>query len=137
MVKNANWKHAGLTLLELTLAIALFAIVLAAAAQALISYHSALTLQRQRNEAVLHCRSVISEMRNVRENNPGDFPNAILSRWPNGGVVAGFNTLPQEQIVVAYTDVNANPLEVIVTCSWVDLRGRPAIATVSTLLTDR
>lgn len=129
--------QSGLTLLELTIAVALFAIVLGAAAQALISYHSALTLQRQRNEALLHCRSVINEMRNVRQNNPNDFPNAILTRWPNGSVVTDFNTLPQEQVQVSYVDVNANPLEVIVTCTWRDLRNRPATVTLSTLLTDR
>ncbi len=137
MVYRSRRGQEGLTLLELTIAVALFAIVLGAAAQALISYHSALTLQRQRNEALLHCRSVINEMRNVRESNPNDFPNAILSRWPNGGVVAGFNTLPQEQITVAYTDVNANPLEVVVTCTWRDMRNRPASVSLSTMLTDR
>ena len=127
----------GVTLLELTIAVAVFAVVLGAAATTLVSFHVAMDLQNQRAVGIQHCRSVLSQIREVRNNNPTNFPGAVLAQWPDGSSVAALASLPQEQLVVGYTNTNANPLEVTVTCMWRDLRGRPAMLSVSTLLTDR
>ncbi|MBN2310854.1 MAG: type II secretion system protein [Candidatus Hydrogenedentes bacterium] len=127
----------GFTLLELTIAVAVFIVILAATAQALVSYYVTMDIQNQRVAAVRNCTGVISAMRSVRDANPGDFPDAIVDQWPDGAVVSGAGSLPQEQITVHYTDSTANPLEVTVTSQWADLRGRSLTTSVSSLLTDR
>ncbi|MCC6489265.1 MAG: hypothetical protein IT364_17320 [Candidatus Hydrogenedentes bacterium] len=136
------WHHGlkrneGVTLMELTFAVALFSVVLGATAQSLISYYVALDTQNQRHTAIRNCTGIVSNMRDVRDANPESFPEALTSVWLDSTEVAGVGTLPQEVITVDYVDPNANPLEVTVTSEWVDLRGRPMTVSVSTLLTDR
>ena len=82
------------------------------------------------------CRGILNEMRNVRANNPGNFPDAITDQWPNGAEVGGINILPENAFIVTYTDPDANPLEVTVTCNWVSLPGRGMTVSVTTILTD-
>ncbi|MBM3289648.1 MAG: prepilin-type N-terminal cleavage/methylation domain-containing protein [Candidatus Hydrogenedentes bacterium] len=125
----------GFTLLELVTALAIFTIVLGATAQALISYYTALDFQDQRNTALRHCTAVISQMREVRDDNPDDFPGAIVARWPDDGAVADVPTMRAEAVNVSYVNPNADPLEVTVRTQWVDLHGRPATFSVSTMLT--
>ena len=127
-------KH-GFTLLELVTAMAIFTMVLGATAQALISYYTALDFQNQRNSALRHCTAVISQMREERDNSPDDFPDAVVARWPNDTAVAGAGSMRAEIVDVNYTNPNGDPLEVTVRSQWVDLRGRPAAMSVTTLLT--
>ena len=127
----------GFTLVELMLAVAILVGVLAASAQALVSYYAAMQLQHQRNVATQECRSVLSQMRNVRDtSSPNSFPGIITDAWPDGAAVSGQSALPHEQLVVAYTDASGNPLEVVVTCTWQDRSGHPASVRISTRLTD-
>lgn len=127
----------GVTLLELTIAMAVFTVVLGATAQALISYYVALDVQNQRHTAIRNCTGIISNMRDVRDANPESFPDAIVAIWPDGGQVANAGSLPQEVITVDYVNPAANPLEITVRSNWVDLRGHPISLSVSSLLTDR
>ena len=127
----------GVTLLELTIAMAVFAVILGATAQALISYYVALDAQNQRHTALRNCTGVISNMRDVRDANPASFPSAITALWPDGAAVAGAGSLNQEQVTVDYVNPNANPLEITVSSQWADMRGRPMSVGVSTILTDR
>ena len=134
-------ENQGLTLLELTLAVAIFAIVIGAAAQALVRYHMTMKLQSQRNVAVQHCRGVLNQIREVRSTSSEPFPDDILAQWSNNWTSPATTEFPldplaQEQLMVTYTNTAANPLEVTVTSSWMDLRGRPMTISVSTLLTD-
>lgn len=130
-------RNEGVTLMELTMAVALFSVVLGATAQSLISYYVALDTQNQRHTAIRNCTGIVSNMRDVRDANPESFPEALTSVWLDETEVAGVGTLPQEVVTVDYVDPNANPLEVTVTSEWVDLRGRPMTVSVTTLLTDR
>jgi len=127
----------GVTLLELTIAMAVFTVVLGATAQSLISYYVALDTQNQRHTAVRNCTGIVSNMRDVRDANPDDFPDAIVALWPDDAEVEGAGSLPQEVITIDYVNPNANPLEFTVRSRWVDLRGRPVTLAVSTMLTDR
>jgi type II secretory pathway pseudopilin PulG len=127
----------GVTLLELTIAMAVFMVILGATAQSLVSYYVVLDTQNQRHTAVRNCAGIISYMRDIRDDNPNSFPDAILASWPDGGEVAGAGSLPQEVITVEYVNPNANPLEVTLRSQWADLRGRPVVLNVSTILTDR
>jgi prepilin-type N-terminal cleavage/methylation domain-containing protein len=127
----------GVTLLELTIAMAVFTVVLGATAQALVSYYVALDTQNQRHTAVRNCTGIVSNMRDVRDSNPDNFPGAIVALWPNGAEVEGAGSLSQESITVDYVNPIANPLEITIRSQWVDLRGRPVSLSVSTLMTDR
>ncbi|MBX7258320.1 MAG: prepilin-type N-terminal cleavage/methylation domain-containing protein [Candidatus Hydrogenedentes bacterium] len=126
----------GVTLLELTIAIALFAIVMGATATSLVSYYVALDMQNQRHSAIKDCATILSNMRDVRNTNPDDFPDAITAVWPDGTTIPNAGTLPQETITVDYVNPNANPLEVTITCTWVDMRGRQLTAALSSVLAD-
>ena len=125
----------GFTLVELVVAMSIFTVVLGATAQALISYYAALDFQNQRNTAIRNCTTVISQMREVRDDNVDNFPDAITTEWPDGAMIDGAGTLPQETIDVDYVNPNANPIEVTVRSQWVDLRGRPMSVSVTTMLT--
>lgn len=130
-------RNEGVTLMELTFAVALFSVVLGATAQSLISYYVALDTQNQRHTAIRNCTGILSNMRDVRDANPENFPDALTAVWPDETEVGGVGALPQEAVTVDYVDPNANPLEVTVTSEWVDLRGRPMTVSVTTLMTDR
>ena len=137
MDKQGRRDNAGLTLLELTIAVAIFVIILGTAAQALISFHFAQDMQQQRGAAAHNMRSVLSSMRNARDANPDSFPEAITTQWPDGVTLANEGTELGEAIMVAYTDATANPLEVTITSSWSDMRGRAMSLSLSTVLTNR
>ena len=137
MWQNRLREEKGVTLIELTMAMALFAIVLGATTQSLVSYYVALDEQNQRNTAVQHCAAVLSSMRDVRDANPANFPGAITAKWPNGGIVANVSTLPKESVTVNYVNPAANPLQVTLKSSWTDIRRHPMSLQVTTLLTDR
>lgn len=152
--EGASANHAGFSLLEVTLAVALLLIVLTATADALLGFYAALTTQEQRILAVQDNVSVINEMRAERGANPYDFPEPILLRWPQDTVIedpAGtplderITSLPGQSITITYIDENGepatvdtdtNPLRVSVTSEWTDIRGRTATAQVTTVLTD-
>jgi hypothetical protein len=104
-----------------------------------VTYHEHMELQRQRATALESCRTVLSQMRTIRDANANiaEFPDAILEVFPDGDPVAGFGALTSQQVVVSYTDTMTNPLEVNVTCTWDDLRGRGMTFTMTSLVTDR
>lgn len=126
----------GVTLMELTIAMALFAIIMGAAAQSLISYYVAMDIQGQRDAATQHCRGLLSDMRAVRDApSPTPFPAKVVAQWPNGSVRPG--TLRGQTLRVDYADPNANPLAVTVTSQSQDMKRRPIVVRLSTVLTDR
>lgn len=126
----------GLTLLELCVAMAVFSIVLGATAQSLVSYYVALDVQNQRHTAIRNCTTVLSAMRDFRDANQENFPDALVTQWPDGQVINGAGSLPGETITVDYTDPGANPLEVTVRSQWNDLRGRPIAVSVTSMLSN-
>jgi prepilin-type N-terminal cleavage/methylation domain-containing protein len=125
----------GYTLLELTLAMALFAVVLGATAQSLVTYHANIEMQNMRSAAAQNARGVLAAMREMRDDPTQAFPAAILAQWPDGQAVPGAGTLPGEQIIVTYADPAANPLEVTVVSVFNDMQGRPVRVQLGTALT--
>jgi type II secretory pathway pseudopilin PulG len=138
MTVSSKNRQAGVTLLELTVALAIFMLLMGAAAQALVSYYVALDLQNQRNIATQHCRTVLSDMRSVRDDNGHNFPAAITETWPDEGAVAiPGQALTAETLTVTYEDPAANPLVVTATCSWLDKAGHRASVQVATVISDQ
>ena len=146
----------GVTLIEVTLAIAIFAVVISVSAQSLMGFYAAIDIQEQRVEAIQSARSVLSDIRLKRADFvlPEDGYNwEGLLAWINtqneDGWSAylrdeGANVLPGHTLNVAVTDLdgnpaeaNDNPLQLQVTTSWLDLRGRRTSSTVATIVSER
>ncbi len=130
-------KQGGFTLIEVSLAMGLFAILMAVTAQALLGFSLTMQVQEQRNEALAHCRGVLAQMRQDRDNSVLPFPQQVLQLWPNN-----FQTqnpavvrLPNEVLRVTYANVNADPLRVTVTSTWTDMQGRQLQVSLSSMLT--
>lgn len=142
--KHAFGNCSGVTLLEITFAVAIFAVAVAVAAQSLISFYANMDLQNQRIVATNHCRAIFSDMRNIRAanpntpTNPNNFQNNVLAAYPNGSVSAGPTQLTGAQVTVTYENPSqlANPLIPTVRIDWQDLRGHPVNITMSTAITD-
>lgn len=135
---------AGFTLIEVTIAVALLALVLTAAAQALVTNYSAMDVLDKKNDALLNCRGILSQMRQLRDTTPGAFPAVITDRWPDGAstsdavsvFLAADISLPGEVLTVTYVDATANPLDVIITSRWIRVDGGQATTMLSTTLTN-
>lgn len=142
----------GFTILELSLAIAVFMIVIGATAQALVSFYVAIDMQHQRQAAVRACTGVLSDMRALRDANPTNFPDAITGVFgdnmeilPNQSiqldadsvVMPNDGTLRNQVVRITYADADANPLQPQVEVTWDNIRGQPMRVSVATILSDR
>ena len=136
-------ERSGLSLLELMLAFALFAVIIAVGMQAYVSAYTGTIVQEQRTQAVQLARSVISNLREIRDDSAATFPDSLIARYPADVAVTDVRSPAdsalegQETIFVEYGDTTENPLAVRVTVEWRDPRNRPMILDVTTLLTDR
>jgi prepilin-type N-terminal cleavage/methylation domain-containing protein len=135
----------GMSLLEVTLAMAIVAVALGISAQSLLSIYVLLDMQHQRVVAVNHCRSILSGMRNVRDANQ-NLPDsetrcqaAILAAYPDDSTFPGPQQLPNSTVSVTYenSSPSANPLLPTVVMNWTDMRGRPMRLQLSTAISDR
>ena len=143
--KGAWLSSEGVSLLELTLAVAIFVIAVGAAAQALVSFYVTMDMQNQRVVAINHCRSALSNMRNLRDTfpnsatAPNNFQNAVLAAYPAGVETDGPAALSNSKVTVSYEDTNltANPLVPTVRVEWLDLRGRTCALSLSSAISDR
>lgn len=136
----------GVTLLELTLAMAVFAIALGATAQTLISYYVAMDVQQKRAVAAQNCRSVIGAMREIRDTN-GDFIQGItdfIAEHEAAGDqtnYAGIITAMPGEVVSATCSsllnggAPADPMLVEVTSQFHDIMGRQVEVVISGVFT--
>ncbi|MFP4501248.1 MAG: type II secretion system protein J [Candidatus Hydrogenedentota bacterium] len=153
MSRKRNAGNSGMTLVEVTIAMAIFAAVMAVSAQALGSFYVGVDLQKERVEAVNSCRAVMSFLREKRHELSAGFPEGFLgfvgsrenAGWPEflDSDTDG-PTLDNHSISVACqamdgsaASVNTNPLQVQVTSTWTDKRGRTLRAQVVSVLTDQ
>lgn len=141
----------GFSLLEVTFAVALLAVVLGITAQALVSYQVAIDAQHRRNAGAQACASVLGDIRQFRDQNPVDdpdeFPGNLMQRFPqdatfvrNGdawSLAAGAPPEDEPRVQVQYEQPLSNPQSIRVIYIWRDLRGRPLQVEAATLLTDR
>lgn len=127
----------GFSLIEVSIAVSLFAVLMAAAAQSLLGYSFAMNAQEQKTEAMAHCRAVYAQIRFDRDASAFPFPQQILQTWPHETLVQdpAVVNLNNEVITVTYDDIAANPLNITVTSTWNDMRGRAMSVSLSSLLT--
>ncbi len=150
-------RTSGVTLMEVTLAVAIFAVAIAMSAQALISFYAAIDVQKQRVEAVQSARSILATVRQKRQDfqldndvyNWNGFLNWFSTKEQEGWLEylrndPGNNYLPNHEITVTVlnTDGEAaeagdDPIEVHVRSEWTDLRGRTASAEIVGMFSER
>ncbi|MBI2423135.1 MAG: type II secretion system protein [Candidatus Hydrogenedentes bacterium] len=143
---------AGFTLLEVTLAVAIFAAVIGVTAQSLMSFYATMDMQEQRVEAINACRSVMSAVRDKRYEVTDDFPGGLIT-WineNNGTHWASFSNSNPETgalkdfaITVACKDMAGgdagdgdNPVQIAVNATWSDVRGRPIAVMLGSVITN-
>ncbi len=148
----------GVTLIEVMIAVAIFAVVIGVSAQALLSFYVSLDMQEERVESLQAARAVLSAIREKKEEfvlPEDEFDWEGLIAWLDEGNdtywssflkpgVTGTKGLHDHTITVAYYDMQGNPapagaspLQVNVMSSWSDMKGRTITAQVATLLTTR
>ncbi|HNR33365.1 MAG TPA: hypothetical protein PKI11_20915 [Candidatus Hydrogenedentes bacterium] len=143
----------GMSLMEVTLAVAVLAGVMAVTAQSLVSFYVSIDIQKQRIEALNSCRAVLGVLREKRHEYAADFPESLLgwvaehesAGWPAFlKLEQGGTMLREHRLTVACFNAegspaaaNDNPIRVLVTGTWLDRRGRAMQAQLATLLTDQ
>lgn len=125
-------KREGFTLIELILAVAIILPVLLGAIGLNVYVFRATETSRRTMVALQDAHTVVERIRNTSETSL----SAVTSAYPDSQAVTGFSNLPSEQITVDYANINADPLDLIVTVSWLD-RGRTMVRNLSTQVTKR
>ncbi len=152
-IKRLVNDNRGVSLVEVLLAIAIFAGVIGVTAQSLASFYVSIDIQEQRIEAVNACQGVMDALREKRRQFKNNFPEDLLS-WVDAGNAAsweaymadnsGHQELAEQSITVACYNDNGdaagatdNPIMVEITTSWKDRKGRTLTASVFSMLTDQ
>ena len=125
----------GTTLIETIVVAMVFTIAIIGLISAALS--SVYFIENSKNATI-----AIADLTNIMEKiraTPFDsittqFPDAVADgpgNSPYSSILGGY-TLSNEQITVSYTDANSDPLEILVTITWQDRRGRTYSASMST-----
>jgi len=149
----------GLTLIEVTLAVGIFAVVIAASAQAILSFYVANDIQQDRIAAGHACRALMGHVRDMR----GEFRGANeadlvdwqayinwvdtqnSTSWQSYTVgKTGTKHLKNLTLQVELYNMNGaaataadNPIEVHTVAQWTDAKGRQLNSRVVSRITDR
>jgi hypothetical protein len=150
-IKRLLKDNRGVSLMEVTLAVAIFAGVIGVTAQSLASFYVTIDVQEQRMEAVSASRSVMDALREKRAEFTENFPEDLIE-WVDAGNESeweeflvdneGHVELSEQVIEVLCLNragdeagVGDNPLVVHVTTTWQDRKGRTLSAQVVSMLT--
>jgi prepilin-type N-terminal cleavage/methylation domain-containing protein len=125
----------GFTMIELMIAMFVTALSIAGYIGTNIALQRSSEERHERTVAIQDASRTIEQMRNAAQN--GTFPGNVVATFPNNGIVAGFNSLLNEQVTVSYADTAANPLDATVTVAWMSYTQRQNTATLRTYLTQR
>ena len=158
-----SWKRAlarkrGVTLIEVTMAVAIFAVVIAVSAQSILSFYVAIDMQEDRIVATHAARAVLNGIREKRGEFRGSVDNALVdwtqfaawvtaqntANWTTFSQSSGYGALNSQAVRVTLLNVNGapavaadNPKQVHVTTTWLDAKGRTLRSTIVTRMTDR
>jgi hypothetical protein len=79
----------------------------------------------------------MAQIRFDRDSSVLPFPQQILQVWPDEFQTQDPATvnLTNEVITITYADTAANPLNITVTSTWNNMRGRPMSVSLSSLFT--
>lgn len=150
----------GVTLIEVTLAVAIFAVVIAVSAQSIISNFVAVQVQKDRITAANSCRVVLNAIREKKGEFRGADAWAMVNwsnffSWINTQNTAKWSTyltevdgsaaLKSHTVTVSLLNPTTgaaavttdNPIEVHVVASWVDSKNRTMSVRMISRITDR
>ena len=125
----------GFTLIEvmITMVVMAAALLSVLTANAMVSQTSEGAYQRL--VAIQDANQIIERMRNTAAT--GTFPGNVTAVYPNGGTVAGFTSLTNETVTVAYVSAVTNPLNVTVTVNYLENGRRAANTALRSIITQR
>ena len=125
----------GFTLIEvmITMVVMAAALLSVLTANAMVSQTSEGAYQRL--VAIQDVNQIIERMRNTAAT--GTFPGNVTAVYPNGGTVAGFTSLTNETVTVAYVSAVTNPLNVTVTVNYLENGRRAANTALRSIITQR
>ena len=154
MYKCSN--QSGVTLLEIMVAMGIFAVVVGISAASLTSFYASMETQKERIAAAQSCRGVINLARQMRAEfyhvvpDQNRFPEdwqAWLNgknqqNWPDFTSSPGYEVRLRDHSIVAQVydlngdeiSSNTNPVVLHVRASWRDARGRMMDAYIATIL---
>lgn len=157
MKKSDGLFNRGLTLIEIMIAVAIFAFVIGITAVTVVSVHSNLQIQRERIQAYHICRSIIEVIREKRADfrvgeesfNWSDFYTWLNSQSNSDWL--SLVTTEEHPINLQNLQINIdcrnmhnepaggtdNPIQVFVTVTWLTPRGYQLQATLGSILTTR
>lgn len=145
----------GMALMEVMMAVGIFAVVVGVTATSLSSFYTAIDAQQQRMEAVQSCRAVLGV---IREKRAQYVTNEVMDRasflsWIDASNTARWTAYltsstsgglkDQTLSVTCYNMSGATaaatdtPIELHVISTWTDIAKRPMTAQVVTMLADR
>lgn len=150
---NVPRNTAGMSLLEVVLAIAIFAAVIGVTAQSLASFYVAIDLQEQRINGLQAARAVMSAIRERRDTFQQNFPDSLIAwvsenndlYWDDYLVDnSAHEQLRNHSIQVDVFDLEGNapssgesPVQIFVRSTWLDRRNRPIQAELVSVFNDQ
>jgi len=157
MARRNVCDRSGLTLMEVMMAVALFAVVVGITATALTSFYVSMDIQEQRIEALQSCRAVMGALREKRAeflSAQGEFDREAFLAWitqRNNDSWAEFLKNSGDHIELADQSLNVqcfnmdgavataldDPIEAHVISTWNDRKGRLMRAEIVSLLAAR
>lgn len=118
-----------MTLIEVSLAIAILAVALISVLGVLVQAQEANVLNRSRVIAFDHASAIIDQIRDLKALGL-EFPKGILEKIPAGKLPIANSILEGAWRSIEY-GAKADPLMVTVTVHWLDMRGREASLSLS------
>ena len=125
----------GFTLIELMIAVVVIGLGLLGMVMANTVIQTTSEAAYERMVATQDAHRTIELMRNASMT--GNFPQNVTGAFPNGAAAAGFNNLTGEQVAVTYGNVQADPLDITVTTTWLERGRRNTSTQLRTLMTKR
>ena len=131
-------KKKGMTLIEVLIAALIFSVALGVLLSSIGAIVDLLDIAQDSSQAT-------SDLKNMMERIRATPFDAITTKFTNGAtdgpvsnlyttIVGGYN-LRNEHFTVSYANPNTDPLEILVTATWQDKKGRSFNTTMSTFRT--
>ncbi len=125
----------GFTLIEVLFTVAIAALMILGTLAANTSFRKLSETAHQNSVAGQDAHAVIERMRAAAID--GDFPNNVVSEFPDNAIVSDFTTLTNQQVRVSYDNAAADPLAATVTVTWLENGVRSVSKSVRALITQR
>jgi len=134
MLRNTK----GMTLVEVLVATLVFTMALGALLSSILTILYFIDISKAQTIAITDLRNVMERIRATPfANTVSSFPDNIAD-GPLGNpyqTIVGGYTLNNEHIRATYANTHSDPLEIKVTLTWQDKRGRPYNTAISTFKT--